>query len=103
MFEMAKQDIKMQTNLYTHPCPNPVGRSVDVPPYNHYLISGLQRKAGAHVHTVNNYITSYNLMWDYVNLCKSEINVSELLNYEAKLQAVYAGLVLNGSMSRIRF
>jgi hypothetical protein len=54
------------------------------------------------VHTVNNYITSYNLMWGYVNECKSVFNVNELLNYEAKLQAVYAGLVLNGSLSRIQ-
>ena len=97
-----KKKIKMQTNLYSHTCPNPVGRSVDVPPYNHYLISGLQKRAGAHVHTVNNYITSYNLMWGYVNECKSVFNVNELLNYEAKLQAVYAGLVLNGSLSRIQ-
>ena len=93
----------MQANLYSTPCPSSADRATDFPPYNHYLIIGLQKKAGAHVHVVNNYITSYNLMWNHVIAGHSEIHVNELLSYEAKLQAVYAGLVLNGTLCRIRY
>ena len=99
---MEKQDIKTQTNFYPYPCHNPIGRSVDIPPYNHYLICGLQKISGAHVHAISSYITGYNLMWEHANGGHSGIHIDELLIYEAKLQTVYAGLVLNGTLCKIQ-
>lgn len=100
---MEKQDIKMQTKFRLHTCHNPVGRSVDIPIYNHYLISGLQKISGAHVHTISNHITVYNWMWERVHGGYGGIHINELLIYEAKLQAIYAGLVLDGTLCKIRY